>query len=908
MTIQQISYRLCHTLFCRGKVKLFMIIFLLWNFSVLTLQAEVPDRYKINNPEGKGEVFLGGVYIYPPSFDKITLDAHLRYLAQQGVNHVILSVWSAATDPTVSELIDMCKKYGLRITFQIYSGYIWGVSDFTSAKAITAADFIDAYDDPIILAYGVREEPYPNNPDSFIDLLLEHYRDISSYCTLFSPNNPVPFFLLHNNHNALVDASAYTGNGRQPIAIGSDYYYMRWYFYNGGFIVTPTDSLVYNAFLGDRPYALSSQYYTAVITNNARRTTYAKSYLQSTYPDDYSRILTLAQDGNQGVSEDGDNIKFWEFYSSPKNLTRARMWQTIADGSHGILNWSCDPGFSYSYMGLLGPDSKGSDGVIEEYTSTIRELQPYAWIINRMALSANEGVSDDEDDEFPSSQVSAAIPTLVWKGNFSLSGYNAHISVVVNGSVGSWGDGNNPRFLSTSQIYRIDDDGKLIDYTPYTTARTITLHNEQTSLGSMYDLATGQLIGAISGTVDLMPGQGKFIWIGNQSDLNEVRLACGFTGLTKIIGHMNGDVKTPENVSVITPSNNFSNNSSYLVKSSALLQLGTRYRVHVTASSPDGATLGVYKTGFDSTDTIDWSKSASMIWNKTLTSTPQTFTSRDFEFIPETVAMGRVLYYRSNQTGTLNIHDSWIEDISHVEPPKHMRAIYPIDDFSNNSSYLVKSSALLQLGTRYRVHVTASSPDGAKLGVYKAVFDSTDTIDWSKSTSMIWDKTLTSTPQTFTSGDFEFIPGIAAMGRVLYYRSNQTGTLNIHDSWIEDVSHEVNVTSSNLGCSEITLDLDTTKNYRIHVIAKKNPSVYNNSGLEITYRYYDSSGATSMEYQEIYSNSTALNEDYQQFTSSSFSGPSSSTPFMRVVFSNVHYDRENGETLVIKKAWVEEVQ
>jgi hypothetical protein len=752
---------------------LFRIIILLLFFSIITIKAEVASRYKINNPEGIGEIFLGGVYIYANSYgDKVTMDAHLRHLAQNGITHVYLTTSTSMTDPTMSEVITMCEKYGLRISFQIESAYISSINDFTTSKAQAAANFINAYDTSAVLAYSVREEPPSNTPDSFIDSLLNHYANITSYCTNYDSTTPAPMYLLQSNISAIEDANANT-SGQQPIATGADRYFVRWHFSDIGYIATPSKVLAlqgqsngFPAFLAETQ---SDQYFTAVFTCNTQQETYTKSYLQSTYPTKYSRWLTLAQNDNQGLSEDGDNIKIWSFYSPPKNLIRATMWQTIAFGSHGIMNWSCNPTpGSSSFNGLLGPDFKGGDA-FDEFTSTVRELQPYAWIINRMSPSTNDGVTND-----PTS--------LIWDGNFSLSNYTAHITVIVNGDVGTWANDSKTTFLNDSQTYRIDSDGELIDYTPYTTARTVTLTNQQTNMGSMYDLSTGQLIGSTSGTVDLEPGQGKFIWIGSQSNLEEIRLLCGFAGLTKLVGYMKGATEIPQDI----------------------------------------------------------------------------------------------------------------------------RTIWPVDEFFANSGHIVKSQDV-ELDQRYRLHITASSPDGTQLGAYLSLYDSS----WQPvggSQIGIWNKSLSSSPQTFISDTFRVDSSEAAHARVHFYRTNRSGTLNIQDAWLEDIEHHEYLT--NYYDNYNTIQLVPSKTYRVHVIAKKLDSNYDNSGLGIfCYNYRQAGGGVEM-YRAVnkYWNLTALEEDPNEFVSNTFTAYDGQAIFLTIGIYNIHYNRDDGETVVIEKAWVEEVQ
>ncbi len=739
-----------------------------------TLYAEVPGRYIIANPEGHGELFLGGVYIYNKG--AINLDAHLRSLAQLGITHIYITASQNMTDPTVNELISMCGKYGLLVSFLIDGGaYVTDDLTNLSTKAQAAADFINAFDDPQILAYTVREEPFPNAVNNFIDTLLSHYANITSLCSNYNPGNPAPFYLLHNSVDAITDADNNTA-GQQPAATGADRYFSRWVFSSaGGYIMTPSKTLqllggtANNGFPQFRAQTRANQYFTGVITCNAGQETYSKSYLQTAYPANYSAWLTLAQNSNQGLLEDGNNIKAWSYYRPPQNLTRAMVWQAIALGCHGIMNWSCNATGPDSSIGLMGTDFKGT-AALGEYTTAIRELQPYAWLINRMDLSGSAGVSAD-----PSSET--------WIGNFTLPNYNAHIAVVVNGHVGTWVNGSTTNWLQRSDIFRINDSGDAIDYTPAAGTRSITLTNQQGGLGSMYDMATGTLIGSSSGAISLEPGQGKFIWIGGSNDLNAVRLNSGLRGLTKLVGYMNGSIALPNNI----------------------------------------------------------------------------------------------------------------------------RSIYPVDAFSNNSGYVVKSQDIA-IDRRYRLNVTAGSSNNAQLGAVLSVYDA----NWSDIGDYqigIWNKALSSIPQTFVSDEFRADSSAGAVhARLNFYRSNSTGTLNIQDAWLEDIEYHERITGYYK--AYYSIQMDPAKTYRIHVKARKLASAYNDAGLGIyCYNYRARQGGGYELYQAVnkYYNLTALKVDPCEFVSNTFTAYDGQAVYLLAAFYNLHYNRGSGETLVIEKAWAEEV-
>ncbi|MHB9139079.1 MAG: hypothetical protein ACYC4Q_06725 [Victivallaceae bacterium] len=758
------------------KRSLFFSAFLLISMNEARLCADVPDRYIISHPEGHGELFLGGVYIYNKG--AINLDAHLRFLSQQGVTRVLFTPVSINTaDPTINELTAMCVKYGLHVSFQLDGGAY--VNDLTnlSTKAQLAANFINAFDCPQILDYSVREEPPSNASNNFIDTLLSHYSNITNACASkgYNSSNPVPFYLLHNSTAAITDAYNNT-DGQQPAATGADRYFSRWAFSSaGGYIMTPSKTLellggsANNGFPQFRAQTRAGQHFTGVITCNVCQDTYAKSYLQATYPANYSEWLTLAQNSNQGLLEDGNNIKAWSYYRPPQNLTRAMVWQAVALGCHSIMNWSCNSSGTSSFVGLMGADFKGSPA-LNEYTAAIRELQPYGWLINRSVLSSNTGVTTN-----PSSEM--------WLGNFTLPGYNAHIVAVVNGHVGTWANGSTTNWLQRSDVFRINSSGDVIDYVPATGTRSITLTNQQGGLGSMYDLSTGTLIGSSSGAITLEPGQGKFVWIGSSADLAAVRLNCGLSGLTKLAGYMNGSVSLPHNIRSIYPVENFSNNSAYSVKFQDI-ELNRCYRLNITANSSDGALLGAKLIYFDA----GWANIHEEhigIWGQALASTPQTFVSGEFRTDYAGGIYARVYFFRSNSSGTLNINDAWLEDIEH-----HERI---------TSYYKNYSTINLAPAKTYRVHVKArklpSAYSNAGLGIYCYNYRPKQGggYEMYQAVNKYYNLTaLEETPDEFVSNTFTAYDGQASYLTVglynLHYNRGSGETLVVEKAWAEEVT------------------------------------------------------------------------------------------------------------------------
>ncbi len=66
---------------------------------------------------------------------------------------------------------------------------------------------------------------------------------------------------------------------------------------------------------------------------------------------------------------------------------------------------------------------------------------------------------------------------------------------------------------------------------PKTDARTIPVTNMISGAPDMYDLETGTKIGNASGSIAVLPGKGKLIFIGNSTEMISLRAKCGMRNL-----------------------------------------------------------------------------------------------------------------------------------------------------------------------------------------------------------------------------------------------------------------------------------------------------------------------------------------------------------------------------------------
>lgn len=671
-------------------------------------RAEAQDlsRFEIRHPSGVGELFHGGVYTYLDIDDQVGVENHVRKLAQSGMTHLYV------TSGNPEQIVLLCRKYGCYVSNQVGWGYLGddGNIQAGAAEAI-GAQIQSLLQYPEYLTTSVREEP----PDQqwFIDNLFTYYSQIDSFV---SPGSP-PFYLLFNGAGAASKAAA---KPYRPLMTGYDRTYLFIWNYDAehgpwlGLLMNPRRALFQiDIYLREfMPHVnVNQQFPVAVLLGGAATLTRSKQELANAYDNGqldgphYTRWKGIASLGgnqaNQGLKLNGDgSLTSSSFYMPPPNCMSAQVWLALANGYRGAFSWLSQPTASAGggLIDLNGPQHKGS-ATQDELARTVRELQKFGWIINHMRPSTTRYISHPNASYLPNT----------YSGSFTIPGYSGKIAVLVNADVATYANGEGD--LQPTHIFRIDDNGNVnpSDYTPNTQARAISVTNTNGS-GTMYDLETGTAIGTSAGSISVLPGKGKFIFIGSSAELTSLRAKTGITSITKLSGLIPNREEIQNNLQLIHASDPKVDNTNYLVFSQPVA-LNKRYRLIVTASSDNGAQLGALY-GYDAGGTypsthLRSARDGNLLWNRALSATPTTFVSEDFTITSGST--GYVWFYRANQAGTLKIHDAWVEDCS-----SH-RVIPAAGWVDSSKSFPLSGGASYQVYARARNYEFESQP--AQLGV-----------------------------------------------------------------------------------------------------------------------------------------------------------------------------------------------
>ncbi len=486
--------------------------------------------FRETSPSG-GKYFFGGPYCYLNN-DTTAADftSYCQTLSQYGFTMIHIAVNNNQTDPTISEVITACQNNGLKIVFEAIDAYFYH-DDTTSeleAKAAIMNDFYNDYHCGTVRAYNIKEEAK-----------IEDMPKLKSYVQMIKNENPnIPLYMTFTKRQP--DSLPWARDNAMPLVVASglqaysdsDRYYLwgassPWLIAKERFELSEIQIVEYT---GD--WGPNNVHPVAIISGTAYQKTCGKFGLMNNWDDTYGSggsihyyndLLSDAQANNNGWSVvDDTHLNLWRNYRPPENAMANKVWVSVATGYRSVFAWCASPGdinrsSSWIYQTMWRSDA--GRNVLEEFGDTVTEMQQYGWIINTIAYRANWNNVTTTTDR-------------VLIGNFQLfGGFTGRISVVVNCDVGLW-DVNNAENLRKEDSFHINNSGNNIgcvsdnDYTPLTSSRSISLTKVPSLSGSMWDVATGTEI--TNGSIDIYPGRGKFIFIGSQTELNEIRSNCGY--------------------------------------------------------------------------------------------------------------------------------------------------------------------------------------------------------------------------------------------------------------------------------------------------------------------------------------------------------------------------------------------
>jgi hypothetical protein len=174
---------------------------------------------------------------------------------------------------------------------------------------------------------------------------------------------------------------------------------------------------------------------------------------------------------------------------------------------------------------------------LEEYTEFVGQIQRYARLIRTMAkacapLDKNNlpwGHELGANTEGATAIFDVKGDNVTWQ-SFNVPGYSGKVILVVNTAVGNWCEGQSPNYLSPKDVFRIDDFGNAVDYTPSKEPRELTCRVLMESMECV-DLETGNPVTLKRDqklSASIVPGGGRFFFLAPKGTDEGTRLKQQF--------------------------------------------------------------------------------------------------------------------------------------------------------------------------------------------------------------------------------------------------------------------------------------------------------------------------------------------------------------------------------------------
>jgi len=481
--------------------------------------------------------FRIGFYIYPHQkrfVDHQDVYNAIQRMRELGFNYLYVAV--GADDDLWQGILNICKKLRVAVIPQLDFAYLTPTSDIERLVQ-RAVPFIKKYKDhPSVLAFSVREEP---GIDCIVPLQAYYKRILDEV-----PD--APLHLVFNSLQVMKDMNvpflSVTGTDRYPF----------WWEFNLKPDIgraTPDSALTWFHTQLNSFYSVANRTkmtpFESVITASTlelfrtadtipTRTKGLNESLEER-KNVYDRIVRMAERKNQGWFKVSDSMYgVWKYYRPPINCTSAMAWLSVMEGASSVSTWAWSPMSremqDKSYLknpevdreyisSIIGRYGDGTPQLLE-LSEFAHEVRPFGKLFSAMrkdsvpvlreSFGAEEGIVGDPSSptiEFDNDRVK-------WR-SFNIPNFKGKVVVAVNTNVGEWSEGKSPKYLLESDLFRIDDEGNLIDYVPYINA----LEVEGKILASGYecfDLMSGKPVPVSSGgSIDLSirPGRGAILFL-----------------------------------------------------------------------------------------------------------------------------------------------------------------------------------------------------------------------------------------------------------------------------------------------------------------------------------------------------------------------------------------------------------
>ena len=492
-----------------------------------------------------------GVYIYDYTFRRIAegygedlksfAEKHFQFLQKHHVNAIHLTVASADGKDFREVWLPLMKKYGIKAYLQLDFAYFLGGRPFwtekeENRKAKLAVKFIREFqNEPMIMAFSIREEISPAQTEA----MARFYTKLRA---------EVPDFKIVTLHNNIAAAKKHPAP--DPAVLGTDRYSFWWEFSADGYLASPSFALNWLRTQADLYYqeaAKRNADFLWVLTANtypSGRTLAAWKEFGEKKPKAFAKVEQFSKEERFGWKQTTINgepfIWCWRYYRPPVNCTRAMIWTGILEGARCVLFWSYTPlekgrrdktveqifsdlmeknktkqkaktSIEFSWSTMAGRPGEPNQPM-EEFAAAAEELRPYSKLICMMTKLPDSPVTTDRKKKF-------------FNRAFSIPGYAGRAVILHNANVGAWG-ANSRTFFKDSDDIRIDENGNLTGYTPFTGKQDV----EFSVKGSdpVFDFASGREIELSDGKgkTGILPGGGTVLFIGSRQEFERVKAQC----------------------------------------------------------------------------------------------------------------------------------------------------------------------------------------------------------------------------------------------------------------------------------------------------------------------------------------------------------------------------------------------
>lgn len=491
------------------------------------------------------------------------MDDAITEIARLGFNYLYVRGAGDGSGNMWPRLLELCGKYHVAVIPQLDFAYLGDPKANVDTLVERAVPFIKKYKDhPALMAFSVCEEP----SSSHMSPLKRYYEGIL---------RKVPDAPLH----LLMDTLPHfvTMEPPYPEVLGTDRYAFWWEFGDGGGRAAPSYALSwYQSQLcaySQLTAAYGSEFQAVFTANtleffispeNARLAFYPASIPEKQRDQYFQTLQANVKNKNLGWDQSHDGLyRYWKYYRPPANCMRAMSWLAIMEGARSVAVWhwgpfwyqlkdfrnNGKPGVEY-ISSITGWDGKGTPQ-LDEFAEASREIQRYSKLIRVMSKeykplekillpagqkpAANkheDSVTDDFGDPVPVFEImngNAGGGLPFWR-SFKVPSYLGKVVLIVNAGVGSWCEGRSPSYPQGDTVYRIDDFGNAVDYTPFKEARDMTCRVPLKNM-DCFDLETGKSVPMKDDrtlSVSIVPGGGKFLFLAPRGSDEWTRLKKQF--------------------------------------------------------------------------------------------------------------------------------------------------------------------------------------------------------------------------------------------------------------------------------------------------------------------------------------------------------------------------------------------